>query len=139
MRPRSASVPSSRRRKSRIQSGISSVAMSATSIATDGTGWKRRRQSRRRPAGRRPAAALAGQGHQIALDPDEPVAGERRNGLGVGGLLAGRDGAQGGGPALAEGALERPLLAQRLVAAAPARARARKRADAAAGDAREAD
>src|SRR4051812_8604421 len=116
MRPSSARVPSSRSRKSRIQTGISSVTMSATSIGTDGT-------------------RLNGQGHQIVLNADEPVPGERCDRLGVGGLLAGGNGAQCGRPALAEGALERPLLAQRLVAAAPARTGLGERAHPATRDA----
>src|SRR4051795_12323895 len=101
MRPSSASVPSTRSRKSRIQSGIRSVAMSATTMSADGT-----------PLGR--------QGHAAVLDRDEAVPGQCGDGLRIVRLLPRGHEPQGGGPALPEGALERPLLAQRLVAAAAA-------------------
>src|SRR5690348_1115182 len=120
MRPSSASVPSTRSRKSRIQSGIRSVAMSATTMSADGT-------------------RLRGEGHPAVLDGDETVPGQGRDRLGVVRLAAGGDEAQCGRPALPERALERALLPQRLVAAAAARARPGKRADAAARDPGEAD
>ena len=64
---------------------------------------------------------------------DEPVAGERGDGLLVGWVGPGGDGAKGERAALAEGAREGALAAERLVATAPRGAECRERAVATTG------
>src|SRR5204863_994808 len=85
---------------------------------------------------------LRWQRDHIGVDPDEAVAGKRLHGLAVElckRSLARRDEPERGRAALAKGAFEAGLLAQRLVASSARRARRRERARAAARNAREAD
>src|SRR5260370_27839486 len=87
------------------------------------------------PSARADRSDLRGERDGCPVHADEPVARERGDGLGVelGGLARrGRDEAERGGAALAERALERPLLAERLVAPAARGAGLRERAGGAA-------
>src|SRR6185312_3969310 len=78
------------------------------------------------------------QGGRAAAQHDQPVSLQRAERVAVRRLPAGGDRAQRLGAALSERALERRLLALRLVARAAGRARCRQRARAAARDARQA-
>src|SRR5205823_10903592 len=115
-----ANVPSRTSRPSRIQRGIRSVAIDPSIVPM----------------------VLGRQRDGAAGDQHEPVAGERRDRLGVElgerPLRRGDEPERGGAP-LPEGALERPLLAERLEPAAARGAELGERAALATRDTSEAD